>query len=176
MKSLILMALLISSSFASTRVENILDEDSSTRLSHIEELQQNLSNAKRDLNDFEKALSAASKVESREKIFVTIRNVAGVSAALSLLATSALFYKAKIVRSEGSLYTLLMAYGGTMITGGTALVATGAEVGVYFSKNETKNLREKIKDLQSVLTSKQNELKTEVNLLCKEEPRHKLCY
>lgn len=173
MKILILIALLMSNAFANGRVDGLINEDANARLTRIEEIQTNLNTAKKDLDSFEKSLLAASKTESREKVFVVIRNTAGITAAISLAITGKLLYAPK---TSGSLYNLLLAYGGAAVTGGAALVAAGAEVGVYFSKNEAKSLRQKITELQSVLVSKQKELKTEVKILCKDDPRHKLCY
>ena len=176
MKGLILIALLISNAFANGRVDNIINEDANARLTRIEVTQVNLSNAKKDLDSFEKSLLPASKTENRERVFVTIRNTAGIAAAISFALTGTFFYKARVAKSEGGLYNLLLAYGGVTVTGATALVAAGGEVGVYFSKNEAESLREKVKELQNVLILNQNELKTEVKLLCKDDPRHKLCY
>jgi hypothetical protein len=176
MKFLIVTALLITNLYANTRVDGVISEDAMTRLNTIENLRQNLNASNVELKSFEKKLEAASKVASREKVFVVIRNTALVAAAISLAATGSLLYNVAVAKSEGSLYSLLAAYGTGAIAGGTAVVAAGAEVGVYFSKNEASSLGKQIKELQGMISSKQKDLSLEVNLLCKDEPRHKLCY
>jgi hypothetical protein len=177
MKHIILMTLLlVSNVFAESRVEKVAVEDITVRLNSIQDIQLKLKIAHKDLDVFEKSLIAAAKTEKREKVFVIIRNTAAIAAAVSFTITGSLFYKVGAGASEGGLYQLLAAYGGAAITGGVAVVAVGAEVGVYFSQNEAKSLREAIGHLKQTLITKQNELKNEVNLLCKEDPRHKLCY
>jgi hypothetical protein len=175
MKTIIVIALLISNAFASSRVETLLHEDASTRLTHIEEIQNSMLSASLVLVGFEKALESSEKIENCEKIFVKIRNVAAVTSAISLAITGRLILK-KGPPSEGRLYNLLLAYGGVAVTGVTGVVATGGELGVYFSKNDAKELRIKINDLQTKLHAKNIELNAEIKLLCKDDPRHKLCY
>lgn len=164
MKIFIIAILLMSSAFAKTRVESVSSEDISDRLSKIEELQGYLSLAKKDLVGIEQTLAKASAQEKNEKTFVIIRDIAAATAALSFYNTVG------AIKLPIDPWTLLM-------TGiGASTVTVGAEVGVLLSKNEAKSLREKTKELKDRINSRQTELQTEVKILCKEEPRHKLCY
>ena len=120
--------------------------------------------AKKDLAGIEQTLAEASKEEKTEKTFVVIRNIAAAVTVLSFYNTVG------IVKIPLNPWTVLF-------TGlGTAAVTVGAEVGVLLNSNEAKELREKTKELQTLISVRQSELQKEVKILCKEDQRHKLCY
>jgi len=176
MKTFILLAFFIAHSHASSKIDNIIKDDSTLRLNRIEEIQANLKSATKELSQFQQDLKIATKSQKQRKVFVIIRNTAAVSAALTLALTATIYAKTIPASSEGAIYGLIGVYGGSILTAGSALIAGGAEIGVYLNKNDAENLGLKIKELQKNLSIKESALKNEVNILCKEDPRHILCY
>lgn len=176
MKIFIIAMLIISNAFAASRVEEVMTEDTMKRLSAIQSLQSEIQNTKNALSKLDEDLQNAENTESREKVFIMIRNSGAVLTAASLFATTRFFYKAKLAKSEGGLYNLIIAYAGTAITAGTAVVLGVGQVGMYLSKNEANNLRNKIQELNNLVTVKENDLKNEIQLLCKDDQRHQVCY
>jgi hypothetical protein len=176
MKILFLSLFLISNCIAGSRVDNLVIDDSNIRLIAIEEIQSQLVDSKKEILSIENQLNAASKKEGHRKIFVTIRNVAALTAAISLVITGTISIKARSIVDEGAIYNHIATFLGAIFTGGTVLVAAGAEVGVYLSKNEAKELKIKFMELKKSLVNKENALTSEIKILCKEDPRNRLCY
>ncbi len=176
MKILFLSFFLISNCFASSRVDNLINDETKSRFIAIEEIQSQLADSKKEILSIENQLNAASKKEGHRKTFVTIRNVAALSAAISLVITGSISIKARSVVDEGAMYNHIAAFLGAVFTGGTALIATGAEVGVYLSKNDAEELKIKFMDLKKSIVIKENALVSEITILCKEDPRNRLCY
>ncbi len=175
MKILFLSLLLISNCFASSKIDSLVSEDTLNRLNTIENLQKSLDISTKEIIEFEKSLLKAEKVAGREKVFVIIRNTMGVAAAGSFALSGTLLLK-RGGGSEGSLYNILFGQAMAVVGAGATVVAIGSEVGVYFSKNEAKSLLIKTKELKLKIKNQETSLKTEIAFLCKDDPRHQLCY
>lgn len=175
MKILLLSLLLISNCFASSKIDSLVSEDTLNRLNTIENLQKSLDISTKEIIEFEKSLLKAKKVAGREKVFVIIRNTMGVAAAGSFALSGTLLLN-RGGGSEGSLYNILFGQAMAVVGAGATVVAIGSEVGVYFSKNEAKSLLIKTKELKLKIKNQETSLKTEIGILCKDDPRHQLCY
>lgn len=171
--------------FSKSRVEDIMISSSQDRLEKIVEIEQALVKGKKELSELEVSLNNAKVGNGKHELYIKKAELAG----LVTLASIGMLYaisrvgneriaKAMLTNSfshpsesENVITVLgLLGLGG----GGIASAVTGAEV--CFSFDEVNTLKKDIQALNLNIDRKKSELKTEIKLLCKDDPRHELCY
>ncbi len=171
--------------FSSNRVNESIASTSEERLTKIVELQNNLVKGRKEIANFETELSKVQKSSENHKSYVSIRNTSAIVLAASTIAIGAsMLIQSKrmgIYKLSGRLPNPTDAEEAFAIIGligipASALFVAGSEVGVLLTKDEATQLISNLNELKKSLENQSKEFVKELDLLCKADPRHEVCY
>lgn len=161
MKNLIL-AFIISClslcTYASSRVEESLNDDRNARIEEINRIVLKINQAQQELENFQFELKKIEANSSKLDHAIFMRNTAGVIAALGFVTT--LVYQKKHLTPRA-----YMLVGGYTITAISAIVMAIENNGVNLSLKEISDLKASILKLEKLIAIEKKNLEKEVGLL-----------
>ncbi len=178
--SMILVFILGNSAFASSRINEALDEDAKTRLDTIEKTKSELGQYKDALNTITIQLNKELAIAGKQDIFIQRRNLALKTFIISV--PTFLFAELMGARHVGPASKFTTNAFSILVSGlsigmiVSPVVMAGMEVGVLINNNDAEKLKKEITIQKDKINNAQNRLNAEIVLLCKSEENHKLCY
>ncbi len=160
---IIMSVLAIQGAFASSRTDDVLAADAMNTLKVISVRLDEIQVTKNSLKKLEESLKAAKKGKST---YIKIRNVAGT---LAIVAIAVGAYKIQF-GGEGR-------FGGLKVMLGSYLAVSGFEEGlIKLNQKEIEKLSREIIMSYVKISRLEKAIKSEVGILCEQDPRHQLCY
>jgi len=164
----ILSLLTLANSYASTRIDSVIESDANDRLNRIETIQNEIKELEMNRDKLEATIK--HNLETQGKL-ITIRNVSVGIGAISYAA--ALFLDKNFNFIPNVEHKMVYSAYGILLG---SFAALGTEAGVILTQNEAKKLLQEVLNLKIQLQNAQVKLEKESRILCKSEPTHQLCY
>ncbi|RPJ77974.1 MAG: hypothetical protein EHM20_05025 [Alphaproteobacteria bacterium] len=156
-----------STSMGNSRIDYLVQEDTTERLENIHILKMSLKELKVELAVLDTALIYARKKPSHKKIYSNSKKVADAITALTVLGGAIASYhfknKVKVVK--------IASFIGGLSSSTSVLTSLMAD----FSTGEAEELKSKIDDLNSIIRATNINLNREIKMLCKSEPSNQMC-
>ncbi len=163
----ILLSSVPSISLGNSRIDSLVQEDTTERLENIQILKKSLRELRVQLAVLDTALIQAQKKPGHKKIYTNSKKVADAITALTVLGGAIASYhfknKVKVVKIA------------SFIGGVSSSTSVLSSLMADFSSGEAQELKEKIEDLNSIITASNINLNREIKLLCKSEPSNQMC-
>jgi hypothetical protein len=159
----LMIAVLATSSFASSRVDSMLSDDADSELQKIELTLNKISDNDAALNSVRDALKNESKKDNKR---TTGKILIGVGAAGIIIGSV-------ILKREPSFEQVFRAI--ALIGGGTIAGASGSAM-ILLNKSEVEELSAKISELIKENAENKKSLIKQVAKYCSVQPQNKLCY
>ena len=154
-------------SFGVSRINAILEEDTTERLESIYLLKKSLKELHVQLSVLETALLEASKKPSRKKLYENSSKIADAVTALTILGGAIASYrfknKVKVIK--------IASFIGGISSSTSVLTSLAADL----SSDEAASLIGRIKDLSAIVAATNTNLSKEIKILCKAEPSNQMC-
>lgn len=156
-----------STSMANSRIDYLVNEDTTERLENIYILKTSLKELKVELTVLDTAFIYARKKRNTKKIYSNTKKVADAITALTVLGGAIASYhfknKVKVVKIA------------SLIGGISSSTSVLSSLMADFSTGEAQELKEKIDDLNSIIRATNINLNREIKMLCKTEPSNQMC-
>lgn len=161
MKQLFIFIIVFSislSAFASSRVEDCLNDDREARMEEINRIIIKINKAEAELSNFRFELQRIQSNSSKLDHDIFMRNTAGVLAAVGFVTT--LVYQKKHVTPRA-----FMLVGGYTLSAISAIVMTIENKGVRLSQKEISDLKASIVKLEKLIALEKKNLEKEIGVL-----------
>lgn len=159
----LMLATLATTSFASSRVDNVLMNDADSELQKIEQTLNKISDNDAALNSFRNALNNESKKENKR---TTGKILIGIGA-------TGIIVGSVILKREPSFQQVFQAF--ALIGGGAVAGASGSAM-ILLNKSEVEEISAKISDLIKENAENKKALIKQVAKYCSVQPQNQLCY
>lgn len=161
LKKIILLFLMLSvsvSSFATSRVEDLINEDRDSRLDEINRIVLKINSAEAELTTFRFELDRVQANSSKLDHDIFMRNTAGILAAVGF-CTTLIYHKKHVTPS------IFMLIGGYTLSTVSTIVMAIENKGVRLSKKEVSDLQLSIRNLELLIKAEKKDLEKEINIL-----------
>jgi len=153
--------------FASSKVDKLIQSDTTERLENITELKKSIRSLKVQMRTLELALVEAKKKKTGKRAYVKSKKVSDAIAAISGLggAIAATFMEDKIRVLKIT----------SFVFGISTSVSVIFDLLAEMSTDEAEIVQSKIDEVKPILKATESNLALEVKLLCKNEPSNQMC-
>lgn len=165
MITILILAIVIAgqSLLASERIDAMINEDAMTTLQEIANKKNEIQETKDSLEKMQKSLKAA---KNGQQTYIKIRNIAGT---LAIVAIAIGAYKTSF--PSGLKFT------GLKLMFSSYIAVTGLGQGmIKLNQGDIENLSREIIMSLIKISKLEKGINRQVKVLCKEDPRHELCY
>ena len=155
------------SASASSRIDEVVNTDTTERLEGIHELKKSLRELNRQLAVYSTALEEAKKQPSHKSFFKNTKKVADATTALTILGGAIASYH---FRDEVKVIKIASFVGG-LSSSTSVLISLLADL----TADEAEALQDKIDETKQILNATNINLNKEIKLLCTSEPSNQMC-
>lgn len=163
----VILSVLPITSFSASRINSILQEDTTERLESIYILKKSLKELNVQLSVLNTALQEATKKPSHKKLYGNTKKIADATTALTILGGAIASYRFK---NKVKVIKIASFIGG--ISSSTSVLSS---LMADLSSDEAEVLQGRIKDLNAIVLATNTNLNKEIKVLCLAEPSNQMC-